>query len=103
MAREIHLDDGLLLRFNGRSDEFADGFEAGMLAVLMDQRLSEWSRWINSSNVEQVRALAAKQGYRVLEGEHFGAMTRITLSRGQTRPKLRVVQADCLWSGLRLR
>ena len=93
MAREIHLDDGLLLRFTGRSDDFADGFETGMLAVLMDHGLSECSRWVNSSNVDQVRALAAKQGYRVIEGERSDMMTRITLSRGHVRPKLRVVQS----------
>src|SRR3954466_11222284 len=54
VMRHIHLDDGLRLRFPGRSEDFDQGVEIGMIAVLMDQGLGEFSRWIARSNLSQV-------------------------------------------------
>lgn len=92
MSGDIHLDDGLVVRFPGRDQEFAEGVEVGMLAALMDQGALELHRWIRVSNVDQVRVLAEKFGYRLLQGERSGVLTRVTLSHRRARPRLRVVR-----------
>ena len=93
MVGDIHLDDGLVVRFPGRNQEFAEGVEVGMLAALMDQGAYELQRWIRVSNLEQIRALAGKFGYRLMQGERSGTLTRVTLSQGRVRPRLRVVRS----------
>lgn len=92
MAGDIHLDDGLVVRFPGRNQDFAEGVEVGMLAALMDQGACELQRWIRVSNVDQVRTLADRFGYRLVQGERSGTLTRVTLSQGRVRPRLRVVR-----------
>ena len=56
--RHIHLDDGLRLRFPARSEDFDQGVEIGMVAVLMDQGMREFSRWISRGNLGQIEAIA---------------------------------------------
>ena len=65
--RHIHLDDGLRLRFPGRSEDFDQGVEIDMSAVLNDQGLAEFSRRIARSNLSQVQAIAKQMGYRIEE------------------------------------
>ena len=66
--RHIHLTEGLRLRFPGRGEEFDQGVEIGVLAVLMDMAIPNASRWIATANLEQARALAEKMDYRIAEG-----------------------------------
>jgi len=91
--RQIHLADGLRLRFPGQDDSFDLGVEIGMLAVLMDQGLREFTRWIAAENVDQARALADRLGYRLVGGPTDEGLTRVTLRTGQVRPTLRLVQS----------
>lgn len=93
--RHIHLDDGLRLRFPGRSEDFDQGVEIGMIAVLMDQGLSEFSRWIARSNLSQVEAIAKQMGYRIEENGGDGEWADITFLYGtvEAKPKLRLVHS----------
>ena len=93
--RHIHLDDGLRLRFPGRSEDFDQGVEIGMIAVLMDQGLNEFSRWIARSNLSQVEAIAKQMGYRIEENGGDGEWADITFLYGsvKAKPKLRLVHS----------
>jgi hypothetical protein len=91
--RHIHLTDGLRLRFPGRGEEFDQGVEIGVLAVLMDMATPNVSRWIATANLEQARALAQKMDYRIAEGASEEGWTHVTLRRGPVRPQLRLVHS----------
>jgi hypothetical protein len=91
--RHIHLADGLRLRFPGRSEEFDQGVEIGMLAVLMDLGDREFRRWISSANLAQARALAKQLGYHVVEGASDDEWTELVFRYGPARPKLQLVHS----------
>jgi hypothetical protein len=83
----------LRLRFPGRSEEFDQGVEIGMLAVLMDQGETNFSRWISRDNVDQVRALAKQLGYHIVEGGGDEKWVDLTFRQGRARPALRLVHS----------
>jgi hypothetical protein len=91
--RHIHVADGLRLRFPGRTEEFDQGVEIGMLAVLMDLGDREFSRWISTANLEQARALARQLGYSVVEGHTDAEWTELVFRFGTARPKLKLVHS----------
>ncbi|MDQ4136877.1 MAG: hypothetical protein M3158_11885 [Pseudomonadota bacterium] len=91
--RHIHLADGLRLRFPGRSEEFDQGVEIGMLAVLMDLGTREFTRWISAENLDQARALAKQLGYHVVEGTADGEWVELVFRTGSVRPQLRLVHS----------
>ena len=91
--RHIHLADGLRLRFPGQSEEFDQGVEVGMVAALMEGELREFARWISARNLEQVRSLAEKLGYRLIEGASDDGWTHATFRFGQARPQFRLVHS----------
>ncbi|MXQ12912.1 hypothetical protein [Microvirga makkahensis] len=93
--RHIHLDEGLRLRFPGRSEDFDQGVEIGMVAVLMDQETLEFSRWISRSNLGQVEAIARQMGYRVTEGGGDEEWVELTFRHGsiKAKPNLRLVHS----------
>lgn len=89
----IHLAEGLRLRFPARSADFDQGVEVGMLAALMSQDVSEFSRRISKANVGQVRAVAEQFGYRLVEGEATEDCITLTFYNRAARPRLRVVHS----------
>ena len=91
--RHIHLTDATRLRFPGRSDDFDQGVEIGILAVLMDLGSDEIARPIATATVEQARSLAEKLGYRLLEGAENEGVTTVILRRSGARPALKVVHS----------
>ena len=91
--RHIHLTDGLRLRFPGRDEEFDQGVEIGMLAVLMDLGTREFTRWISSDNLDQARALAKQLGYHVVEGSADAEWTELVFRTGSAKPQLRLVRS----------
>lgn len=93
IMRHIHLDDGLRLRFPGRSEDFDQGVEIGMIAVLMDQGMREFSRWISRGNLDQVRAIARQMGYHTVEGAANGDWVDLSFRHGQARPTLKLVHS----------
>jgi hypothetical protein len=92
--RHIHLDEGVRLRFPSRSEEFDQGVEIGILAVLMDSTIREFSRRIARANLGQVRALARQMGYHVVEDQEDGEeFVELTFRHGSARPRLRLVHS----------
>jgi hypothetical protein len=91
--RHIHLADGLRLRFPGRSEDFDQGVEIGMLAVMMDSGEREFSRWVSGANVDQVRALAKQFGYTVVEGQGDQEWIELQFRFGSARPQLKLVHS----------
>ena len=91
--RHIHLADGLRLRFPGRDENFNQGVEIGMLAALMETGTREFSRWIATANLEQVRALAKQLGYHVVAGSGNEEWTELLFRSGAARPQLRLVHS----------
>jgi hypothetical protein len=91
--RHIHLTDGLRLRFPGRGEDFDQGVEIGILAVLMDMAVPSLSHWIATANLEQARALAQKMDYRIVEAGSEDGWTHVTARRGPARPQLRLVHS----------
>lgn len=93
--RHIHLDDGLRLRFPARSEDFDQGVEIGMVAVLMDQGMREFSRWISRGNLGQVEAIARQMGYHTVEGSGDGEWVDLTFRHGlaKSKPSLRLVHS----------
>jgi len=93
--RHIHLDDGLRLRFPARSEDFDQGVEIGMVAVLMDQGTREFSRWISRGNLGQVEAIAKQMGYHIVEGNGDDEWAEVTFHYGQakSKPHLRLVHS----------
>lgn len=91
--RHIHLDNGLRLRFPGRCEEFDQGVEIGMLAVLMDSQLEQFSRRIARSNLDQVRAVAKHMGYHVVEDQEAGEFVELNFRHSSCRPQLKVVHS----------
>ena len=89
----IHLTEGLRLRFPARSVDFDQGVEVGVLAALMSQDISEFSRRISKANLGQVRAVAEQFGYRLVEGEAVEDSVEITFYSRAARPRLRVVHS----------
>ena len=93
--RHIHLDDCLRLRFPARSEDFDQGVEIGMIAVLMDQGIREFSRWISRGNLGQVEAIAKQMGYHTVEGNGDAEWVDLTFRHGvaKAQPKLRLVHS----------
>jgi hypothetical protein len=91
--RHIHLADGLRLRFPGRSEDFDQGVEIGMLAVAMDSGEREFSRWVSARNIDQVRALAKQFGYTVVEGHGDQDWIELQFRFGKARPQLKLVHS----------
>ena len=91
--RHIHLAEGLRLRFPGRDENFDQGVDIGMLAVLMDMGTSEFSRWISSANLEQARAVAKQLGYHMVEGDGSDEWIELVFRAGPARPRLTLVHS----------
>jgi hypothetical protein len=91
--RHIHLDDGFRLRFPGRSEDFDQGVEIGMLAILMDYKTPSFRRWISKGNVGQVKALAKQLGYYVVEGGEEEEWVELVFRNSPARPELRLVHS----------
>lgn len=91
--RTIYLEDDLRLRFPGRDDEFAEGFEVGMIAMLMSLGQAEISRRLSEESLEQAEVLALKLGYHLAERHQLDNGVEVTFRLGRARPKLRLVHS----------
>jgi len=89
--RYIHVDEGFRLRFKGRSEDFDQGVEIGIAVVLMDQGNLEFTRRVSKQNVEQVRSLADRMGYHIVDGDEDGEWVDLVFRSRAVRPKLRLV------------
>ena len=93
--RHIHLDDGLRLRFPGRSEDFDQGVEIGMIAVLMDQASPSSRAGSRAPTLSQVQAIAKQMGYRIEEDSGDEEWVDVTFLHGtvKAKPKLALVHS----------
>ena len=93
--RRIQIEDGLCVRFPGRGEEFNEGVEIGIIAVLMSSGQRGFTHWISGANLEQARSLAERMGYRMTEGDADGGLREAIFRTGSARPKLTLVHSRC--------
>lgn len=89
--RHIHVEQGLRLRFSGRSEEFDQGVEIGLLCAGMAAGQREFTLTLASDTLEQARALAARMNYRVHVVHTDETWTEVMFLTGTRRPKLSLV------------
>lgn len=78
----VHLSGSKRLRFTARGEEFGHGVEVGIVAALMDMSLHAFTRTLSTKNLDQVRALADKMGYRIEEAALDDGWTEVTFRIG---------------------
>ncbi len=91
--RHIHLADGVRLRFPKRSEDFDLGVEIGMVAALMELAEPEFTRRVFTENLEQIRALADRMGYRAFHEPLEGGWADVTFQYGHAKPSLKLVHS----------
>ncbi|GJD97132.1 hypothetical protein [Methylobacterium iners] len=92
--RQIQVEEGLRLRFPGRSGEFDEGVEIGLLLADLAQGGSAFSRTVSAANVDQARRVAGSFGYRVQIMVEQQDCTDLLFSVRSRRPVLTVVEGD---------
>jgi hypothetical protein len=91
--RHIQIENGLKLRFPARSEDFDQGVEIGILAVLMTSAQTGFTQRISATNLEQARSLAEKMGFHLIVASSNADWTEIILRSGRARPKLTLVHS----------
>jgi hypothetical protein len=89
--RRMTVQDGLTVRFPGRSAEFDEGFEIGVLAASMAAGLGRFDARVGRDTLEQARAFAQGFGYRVIETAAGDDWLTLTFMSGAQRPRLKLV------------
>ena len=99
--RQIHVEEGLTLRFPNRDENFNEGVEIGILAVLLSYGGRGFTHYVSSGTVEQAREMAVKMGYRLTEGATSGDLVEVIFRGSRERPKLTLIDFhDCSGSAL---
>ena len=91
--RPIYVEEGLTLRFPARGEEFNQGVEIGIVAVLMAAGQS-FNVSLSLASVDQARELADKMNFRVIVGPIRDHTAHVTFSNTQGRPALTLVKGD---------
>lgn len=94
--RLIEIEEGITIRFPTRSDEFSEGFEAGLIASALTHMPLRHDARVAAGAAAPVSKLARVYGYRVIETPDGDGMVRITLLRADQRPRLTLVQTESL-------
>ena len=92
--RQVEIESGLRLRFPHRSEEFDQGVEIGMLAVLMATSGMDFERSISIENLDQARALADKLGYHLVCRTTDANAADVLFKTGRPRPQLTLVHTS---------
>jgi hypothetical protein len=90
-VRQVEIESGLRLRFPRRSEEFDQGVEIGVLAVLMATGGMDFERSISVENLDQARALADKLGYHLVCRSMDAHSADVLFKTGRPRPQLTLV------------
>jgi hypothetical protein len=96
--RAIEIEDGVTIRFPLRSEEFADGFEAGLVAAALTGLPHRHDATIAAGTIPAITKLARCYGYRLVQGPEENGMVRLSLIRADLRPKLYVVPTPAVQS-----
>lgn len=89
--RLIEIEEGVSIRFPKRSEDFADGFEAGLVAAALVQMPHRHDATISAATVPALTKVAVCYGYRMAHGPEINGMVRVSLMRADIRPRLTVV------------
>lgn len=89
--RRIEIETGLSLRFPGRSAEFDEGVEIGLLAANLAMSRAEFTLHLSPATLDQARALAERFGYRVHTCSADDERIEVVFLTGRRRPKLTLV------------
>lgn len=98
--RQIEIEEGLRVRFPARGEEFDQGVEIGIAAVLMTAIGGEFSRTASTESVPQLRSLAERLGYHLELSPAGDGLTAILFKTGRSRPKLALVHSAPATAGL---
>lgn len=90
--REIHVEEGLRLRFPGRGEDFDEGVEVGIAIHLMAKGESRFAQRISDGNVEQLRDLATAMRYRLVVLNRDEQYAEVQFCQTRLRPKLSLVR-----------
>lgn len=91
--RLIEIEEGVTIRFPTRSDDFSEGFEAGLAAAALACLPLRHDTTVASGAVAAIAKLARCYGYRVIRGPEENGMTPLTLMRADMRPRLTLVHS----------
>lgn len=91
--RLIEIEDGVSIRFPKRSEDFADGFEAGLVAAALMSLPHRHDATIAAGTVPAIAKVAACYGYRLAQAPEVNGMVAISLMRHDVRPRLTVVSS----------
>lgn len=91
--RHIEVDEGFRVRFPNRSEDFDDGVEVGVVSAFMAIGGGDISRSVSTANLEQLRAVAQKLGYHLIESGRQADRAEVVLKAGRPRTKLQLVHS----------
>ena len=92
--RPIEIEEGVSIRFLSRSDDFSDGFEAGLVAAALATLPHRHDAVIAAGSVPAIAKLARCYGYRLAMGPEENGMARLSLIRADIRPRFHVVASS---------
>jgi hypothetical protein len=90
--RDIHVEEGLRLRFPGRGEDFDEGVEVGIAIRLMALGESTFTQRVSIRSVEQLRDLATAMHYRLLVLSQEDRYGEVQFCQTRLRPKLTLVE-----------
>lgn len=94
--RQIHIAEGLTMRFPGRDGEFDEGVEVGLVAALMSVGRDEISCRVSAASRDQLVAVAAEFNYRLGAQSRDGDWEELTFlsARLRSKPRLAFSRAE---------
>jgi hypothetical protein len=90
--RRVEVVDGLLVGFPGRSTEFTEGVEIGLVAAALATGWASIEMKVGAAALEQARDLASALGYRVVGLKAQGEDQLVTFANGTAKARLQLVR-----------
>jgi hypothetical protein len=97
--RQIHVVDGLTMRFPGRDGEFDEGVEVGLVAALMSLGQGEIRRRVAPASLDQLLAVAAEFNYRLGGRAEEGELIELTFLSPARRSRPTLVYSSAEAAG----
>jgi hypothetical protein len=88
----IEIEPGLRIEFPGQSEDFRLGVEVGIIAGELATAPICLIRPLSMANLDQVRELARKFGYRVKVDSQTAGVARISIMPIHQKPSLQIVR-----------
>lgn len=88
----VEVEDGLQVRFPGRSESFVEGVEIGLLLAELASGQADILRRMRPASIEQAREVAAGFGYRLSVTETIDGWSEIHCTNRRSRPRLTLVR-----------